>query len=93
MFEEMRLAALIHKGVSGDPTAIPASEALRMGTEYGAKSAFLTDIGTLAVGMKADMIALNTDQAHFLPKTDYIFMLSTPPVRRTLSMYGLTASR
>lgn len=72
MFEEMRLAALIHKGVSGDPTAIPASEALRMGTEYGAKSAFLEDIGTLAVGMKADMIALNTDQAHFLPRTDYI---------------------
>ncbi|EGG32180.1 MULTISPECIES: amidohydrolase [Bacillales] len=72
MFEEMRLAALIHKGVSGDPTAIPASEALRMGTEYGAKSAFLEDIGTLEVGMKADMIALNTDQAHFLPRTDYI---------------------
>lgn len=72
MFEEMRLAALIHKGVSGDPTAIPASEALRMGTEYGAKSAFLEEIGTLAVGMKADMIALNTDQAHFLPRTDYI---------------------
>lgn len=24
MFEEMRLAALIHKGVSGDPTAVPA---------------------------------------------------------------------
>lgn len=72
MFEEMRLAALIHKGVSGDPTAIPASEALRMGTEYGAKSAFLENIGTLAVGMKADMIALNTDQAHFLPRTDYI---------------------
>lgn len=72
MFEEMRLAALIHKGVSGDPTAIPAAEALRMGTEYGAKSAFIEDIGTLAVGMKADMIALNTDQAHFLPRTDYV---------------------
>ncbi|WFB60923.1 amidohydrolase [Paenibacillus sp. BR1-192] len=72
MFEEMRLAALIHKGVSGDPTAIPASDALRMGTVYGAKSAFLEDIGMLAVGMKADMIALNTDQAHFLPRTDYI---------------------
>lgn len=72
MFEEMRLAALIHKGVSGDPTAIPASEALRMGTEYGAKSAFIEDIGTLAVGMKADMIALNTDQAHFLPRTDFV---------------------
>ncbi|MEK3781274.1 amidohydrolase [Paenibacillus sp. FSL R5-0810] len=72
MFEEMRLAALIHKGVSGDPTAIPAAEALRMGTEYGARSAFLDNVGRLAVGMKADMIALDTDQAHFLPRTDYI---------------------
>lgn len=72
MFEEMRLAALIHKGVSGDPTAIPASEALRMGTEYGAQSVFLNDIGRLAVGMKADIVALDTDQAHFLPRTDYI---------------------
>ncbi|MGG3282377.1 amidohydrolase [Paenibacillus solani] len=72
MFEEMRLAALIHKGVSGDPTAIPASEALRMGTVYGAQSVFLNDIGHLAVGMKADIIALDTDQAHFLPRTDYI---------------------
>ncbi|EHB64449.1 MULTISPECIES: amidohydrolase [Paenibacillus] len=72
MFEEMRLAALIHKGVSGDPTAIPAAEALRMGSEYGARSAFLDNVGRLAVGMKADMIALDTDQAHFLPRTDYI---------------------
>ncbi|MGM1046136.1 MAG: amidohydrolase [Bacillota bacterium] len=72
MFEEMRLAALIHKGVSGDPTAVPAVEALRMGTEYGAKSLFLDGVGTLAPGMKADFIALNTDQAHFLPHTDFI---------------------
>ncbi|MBE9912854.1 amidohydrolase [Paenibacillus donghaensis] len=72
MFEEMRLAALIHKGVSGDPTAIPAGEALKMGTVYGAQSLFLNNVGTLAPGMKADFIALNTDQAHFLPHTDLI---------------------
>lgn len=66
------MAALIHKGVSGDPTAIPALEALRMGTEYGAKSLFLEGVGRLDVGMKADFIALNTDQAHFLPHTDFI---------------------
>lgn len=72
MFEEMRLAALIHKGVSGDPTAVPATEALRMGTVYGAKSAFLNEVGLLGAGMKADLIALNTDQAHFLPHTDFI---------------------
>ncbi|HEY2494322.1 MAG TPA: amidohydrolase [Paenibacillus sp.] len=72
MFEEMRLAALIHKGISGDPTAIPAAEALRMGTVYGAKSLFLDGVGSLAPGMKADFIAVNTDQAHFLPHTDFI---------------------
>lgn len=72
MFEEIRLAALIHKGVTGDPTAVPAREALLMGTEYGAKSLFLNDTGKLAAGMKADFIAVNTEQAHFLPRTDYI---------------------
>ncbi|MNJ47177.1 5-methylthioadenosine/S-adenosylhomocysteine deaminase [compost metagenome] len=72
MFEEIRLAALIHKGVSGDPTAVPATEALKMGTEYGAKSVFLNNTGKLATGMKADFIALNTEQAHFVPRTDYI---------------------
>lgn len=72
MLEEIRLAALIHKGVSGDPTAVPALEALKMGTEYGAKALFLPNTGKLAAGMKADFIALNTEQAHFLPKTDFI---------------------
>lgn len=72
MFEEMRLAALIHKGVSGDPTAVPATEALRMGTEYGAKSIYVKDTGTLAVGKKADFIAIDLDQAHFLPYSDLI---------------------
>lgn len=72
MFEEMRLAALIHKGVSGDPTAVPAAEALRMTTEYGAASIALKEVGVLAAGNKADFIALDLDQPHFLPRTDLI---------------------
>ncbi|MNW25642.1 5-methylthioadenosine/S-adenosylhomocysteine deaminase [compost metagenome] len=72
MFEEMRLAALIHKGVSGDPTAVPAAEALRMTTEYGAASIGLKEVGVLAAGNKADFIALDLDQPHFLPRTDLI---------------------
>lgn len=71
MFEEIRLAALIHKGVTGDPTAIPATEALRMGTVYGAKSIWLDQVGTLKPGMKADVISVNIDQPHFQPKTDF----------------------
>lgn len=72
MFEEARLAALIHKGVSGDPTAVPAAVALRMGTADGAKSIWLPDTGMLKPGMKADFIALASDRPHFFPKTDYV---------------------
>jgi 5-methylthioadenosine/S-adenosylhomocysteine deaminase len=72
MFEEMRLAALIHKGVSGDPVAVPATEALKMGTIVGAQSIWLNDVGQLAVGNKADFIAIDIDQPHFLPKTDFV---------------------
>jgi len=71
MFEEMRLAALIHKGVSGDPLAIPANVALRLGTVYGARSLWLDQVGTLEVGMKADLISLDIEQAHFYPRSDY----------------------
>ena len=72
MFEEMRLAALIHKGVSGDPLAVPAKEALLLGTRMGAESIWLEDVGLLEPGMKADFIALDIDQPHFLPKTDFV---------------------
>lgn len=72
MFEEMRLAALIHKGVSGDPVAIPAIQALQMATADGAKSIWLEDVGGLQAGMKADLVALDIDQPHFLPRTNLI---------------------
>lgn len=72
MFEEMRLAALIHKGVSGDPLAVPAAEALMLGTKMGAESIWLDNVGLLQPGMKADFIALDIDQPHFLPKTDFV---------------------
>ncbi|CAM3945949.1 amidohydrolase [Cohnella lubricantis] len=73
LFEEIRLAALLHKGVSGDPTAVPAAEALRMGTVYGAKSIGLDGVtGMLKPGMRADLIALDIRKPHFVPATDYM---------------------
>lgn len=71
MFEEMRLAALLHKGISGDPTAVPATEALKMATLYGAQSIWLENTGMLKVGMKADFIAIDVDQPHFYPKANF----------------------
>ncbi|MFD0711196.1 amidohydrolase family protein [Paenibacillus sp. GCM10027626] len=73
LFDEIRLAALIHKGVSGDPTAVPAYEALKMGTVYGAQAiGQASDIGMLKVGMKADFIAIDSEQPHFYPQTEMI---------------------
>jgi 5-methylthioadenosine/S-adenosylhomocysteine deaminase len=71
MFEEVRLAGLLHKGVTGDPTAVPSIEALRMGTSAGAQSIWLDDVGVLKAGMKADFIGVNIEQAHFYPQTNY----------------------
>lgn len=73
LFDEIRLAALIHKGVSYDPTTVPAAEALRMATVYGARTIGEGDrLGVLKAGMKADLIALSTDQPHFYPQSDMV---------------------
>ncbi|SFE90452.1 5-methylthioadenosine/S-adenosylhomocysteine deaminase [Paenibacillus algorifonticola] len=73
LFKEIKFAALLHKGVSGDPTVVPAIEALRMGTVYGARSIWQEDsIGRLRVGMKADFIAIDIEQPHFYPQTDIV---------------------
>jgi 5-methylthioadenosine/S-adenosylhomocysteine deaminase len=77
LFQEISMAALLHKGVSGDPTVIPAAEALRMGTVNGARSIGLGGVtGQLKAGLKADFIALSIAQAHFVPRTDYVSHLA-----------------
>lgn len=59
MFNEMRLAALIHKPGAG-PKAMRAQDVLDMATRNGAKAlGWLDDIGSIEVGKKADLIALD----------------------------------
>lgn len=73
LFQEINMAALLHKGVSGDPTAVPAIEALKLGTVYGAEAIWQGDrIGKLKVGYKADFIGINLDQPHFYPLSDVV---------------------
>ena len=68
MFEEMRLAALLAKGISGDPTALPAREALAMATRIGARAMHLGAItGSLEPGKRADLIVVDLDQTHNVP--------------------------
>ena len=68
MFEETRLAALLAKGTSGDPTAIPARTALAMATRIGAAAMHLGEItGSLEPGKRADLIVLDLDRLHTVP--------------------------
>lgn len=69
MFEEMRLAALIAKGVSGDPLAVPAKIAFAMATRGGAKALGIDDIaGSIAVGKRADVAVVSLAGLHLVPK-------------------------
>jgi 5-methylthioadenosine/S-adenosylhomocysteine deaminase len=69
MFEETRLAALLAKGISGDPTAIPARTALAMATRLGARAMHLGDItGSLEPGKRADLIVVDLDGSHTTPR-------------------------
>ncbi len=68
MFEELRLAALLAKGSSGNPTVVPARTAVNMATHLGAKSIHLdSQVGSLEVGKKADLILVNIDTLHNTP--------------------------
>lgn len=69
MFEEIRLAALLAKGSSGDPTALPARTTLAMATRLGAQAMHLGKItGSLQPGKRADLILIDLDRLHNSPR-------------------------
>lgn len=68
LWDEIKLAALLHKGHLGDTTAIPAPVALDMATRMGARAVGLGDqIGRLEPGLKADMIQVSLDSPRLHP--------------------------
>ncbi|MHB1676481.1 MAG: TRZ/ATZ family hydrolase [Sulfuriferula sp.] len=76
MFDEMRLAALLAKGVSGDASALPAHSVLQMATLNGARALGLDQkIGSLVPGKHADIIAVELSQLNTLPCFDPISSL------------------
>jgi 5-methylthioadenosine/S-adenosylhomocysteine deaminase len=69
MFEETRLAALLAKGTTGDPTALPARMALAMATRIGARAVHLGELtGSLEPGKRADLIVVDLDRTHNAPR-------------------------
>ena len=73
MFTEIRLAALLAKGVSRDATAIFAHQALEMATINGARALKLEDkIGSIEIGKLADLIAIDLSGFNVQPCYDPI---------------------
>jgi 5-methylthioadenosine/S-adenosylhomocysteine deaminase len=69
MFEEVRLAAFLAKGATGDPTALPARTALSMATRHGARALHIGHLtGTLEPGKRADLILVNLSPLHNTPR-------------------------
>jgi len=69
MWEEMRLAALLAKGVTSDPTALPARQALTMATIGGARALHVDElIGSLEPGKRADLAVVDLRSVHTTPK-------------------------
>ena len=71
LFAETRLAALLAKGSSGDPTALSAHAALARATLGGAEALGLADrIGSLEPGKDADLIAIDMRRTGCQPLYD-----------------------
>jgi 5-methylthioadenosine/S-adenosylhomocysteine deaminase len=82
MFAEMRLAALLAKGASGNPEAVPAHRALSMATIHGARALGMDDrIGSIEAGKQADLVAVDLSG------------LDTQPVHHVISQLVYACSR
>lgn len=68
MFEEIRLASFVAKGLTGDPTALPAFQVFEMATRLGARAVHLDHlVGSLEVGKRADLALIDLSTLHNLP--------------------------
>ncbi|MDP3306700.1 TRZ/ATZ family hydrolase, partial [Methylotenera sp.] len=71
IFAEMRLSALLAKGITEDATVIPAHQALEMATINAAKAMALDHkIGSIEVGKLADLVAVKLSDLNTNPCYD-----------------------
>ena len=89
MFEAMRVAALLHKHDTKDPSTLDARTVLEMATIRGARALGLeTRIGSLEPGKRADFITVSTSGARQTPMYDpvshLVYVIHGDDVRNTV---------
>ncbi len=67
MFEELKLTAILHKGINCNPTCITAAEAFEIATKNGAIAQGREKCGEIKVGFDADLVVLDLDKPHLMP--------------------------
>jgi 5-methylthioadenosine/S-adenosylhomocysteine deaminase len=71
MFEELKIASLLHKSYSGDPTSMPAKEAFGLATGNAART-FRINAGGIAEGKLADVVLLDLKTVNLVPNHNLI---------------------
>ena len=68
LIEELKTASLLQKVSTLDPKVLSSDEAIAMGTIKGAEALGLdSEIGSIEVGKKADIILIDTNSANMVP--------------------------
>ncbi len=76
LFEEIKLGALVQRGLHHDPALLSGVQTLRMATAGGARAMGNGLSGRLAVGEPADLILLDTAGLTATPLPDPLAFLS-----------------
>ena len=67
LLEEVTLASMIGKGITGDPTFLGPRQLLELSCRNGALAQGRTDCGALEVGSRADIVVYDLDRPHLQP--------------------------
>ena len=70
ILESGRLAALVQKEARRDPEVLPSMQVLKLATQNGARAMGFSDSGVLNVGARADVILLDFNKPHLIPRHD-----------------------
>ncbi len=72
MFAALRQTVILQKHEQRDPQAVPGDLGLRMATQNGASAMGFPESGVLEAGGAADLILLDLDRPHLLPRHDLV---------------------
>jgi len=71
ILKEMYIASILQKGISGDPTVMPAKNMLKMATLNSAIAQGREDSGCIESGRRADITVLDLNSIQAVPLYDY----------------------